>query len=89
MGGSGAGSQGGGSALAGSVQRAGRGRCPGSPGEPNEGKGGIPAGATLLLAFSTHGGASLGVGGWITGPVPNCVSLPAAPGGQGGIPAAG
>jgi hypothetical protein len=47
------------------------------------GEGGIPAGATLLLAFSTHGGTNLGVGGWITGPVPSCVSLPAAPGGQG------
>lgn len=45
---------------------------------------GIPAGATLLLAFSDHGGASLGVGGWITGPVPHCVSIPAGLGGQGG-----
>lgn len=53
------------------------------------GKGGIPAGATMLLAFSTHGGAALGVGGWITGPVPSCVSLPAAPGGQGRQPPAG
>lgn len=41
---------------------------------------GIPAGATMLLAFSTHGRTSLGVGGWITGPVPNCVSLPSVPG---------
>ncbi len=44
----------------------------------------IPAGATMLLAFSTNGGANLGAGGLITGPVPSCVSLPAAPGGQGG-----
>jgi hypothetical protein len=53
------------------------------------GKGGIPAGATMLLAFSTHGGTALGVGGWITGPVPSCVSLPAVPGGQGGSLSAG
>jgi hypothetical protein len=52
-------------------------------------KGGIPAGATMLLAFSTHGGAALGVGGWITGPVPGCVSIPAIPGGQGASSAAG
>jgi hypothetical protein len=44
---------------------------------------GIPAGATLLLAFSTRGGTSLGAGGLITGPVPRCVSLPAAPAGPG------
>ncbi|HEY2576751.1 MAG TPA: hypothetical protein VGI74_10635 [Streptosporangiaceae bacterium] len=51
---------------------------------------GIPAGATMLLAFSTHGGASLGAGGWITGPVPNCVSIPGGiPGGQGGSHSAG
>jgi hypothetical protein len=43
---------------------------------------GIPAGATMLLAFSTHGRTSLGAGGWITGPVPNCVSLPSVPGGS-------
>jgi hypothetical protein len=42
---------------------------------------GVPAGATMLLAFSTAGGANLGAGGWITGPVPDCVSLPGAPGG--------
>jgi hypothetical protein len=50
---------------------------------------GIPAGATMLLAFSTHGGTNLGAGGWITGPVPNCVSLPAAPGSSGGSASAG
>jgi hypothetical protein len=44
---------------------------------------GIPAGATMLLAFSTHGRTSLGVSGWITGPVPSCVSVP------GGSPSAG
>ncbi len=53
------------------------------------GKDGIPTGATMLLAFSTHGGTALGVGGWITGPLPDCVSLPAAPGGQAGNPSAG
>jgi hypothetical protein len=37
---------------------------------------GVPAGATMLLAFTTRGGTNLGVGGWITGPVPNCVSIP-------------
>jgi hypothetical protein len=45
---------------------------------------GIPAGATLLLAFSDTGGGSLGVGGWITGPVPHCVSLAGGPAGPGG-----
>jgi hypothetical protein len=53
---------------------------------------GIPAHATMLLAFSTQGGATLGAGGWITGPVPHCVSLPAglgAPGGPVGTPSAG
>ena len=46
------------------------------------GKGGIPAGDTMILAFSGNGGpgsTSLGAGGIITGPVPRCVSLPAAP----------
>jgi hypothetical protein len=46
-----------------------------------QGKG-IPPGATMLLAFSTHGRTSLGGGGWITGPVPSCVSLPSVPGGS-------
>ena len=46
------------------------------------GKPGIPAGDTMILAFSGSGGpgsTSLGAGGIITGPVPSCVSLPAAP----------
>jgi hypothetical protein len=46
----------------------------------------IPAGATMLLAFTTSDSTNLGVGGWITGPVPGCVSLP---GSLGGSPAAG
>ena len=40
---------------------------------------GIPAGATMLLAFSTQGGTNLGAGGWITGPIPSCVSFPHIP----------
>jgi hypothetical protein len=50
-------------------------------------KGGIPAGDTMVLAFSgspRHG--SVGAGGIITGPVPRCVSLPPAPSG-GSAPA--
>ncbi|HEY1915577.1 MAG TPA: hypothetical protein VGH27_08375 [Streptosporangiaceae bacterium] len=43
---------------------------------------GIPAGATMLLAFTTQGGTNLGAGGWITGPIPGCVSLPTPPAGQ-------
>jgi hypothetical protein len=43
------------------------------------GQGGIPAGATMILAFSGGQGNSLGEGGLITGPVPRCVSLPSAP----------
>ncbi len=46
------------------------------------GQGGIPAGDTMILAFSGSGGpggTSLGAGGIITGPVPSCVSLPPAP----------
>jgi hypothetical protein len=46
------------------------------------GKGGIPKGDTMILAFSGSGGpgrTSLGAGGIITGPVPRCVSLPPAP----------
>jgi hypothetical protein len=44
-------------------------------------KGGIPAGDTLLLAFSGGhgpGSTSLGAGGIITGHAPRCVSLPSA-----------
>ncbi len=51
------------------------------------GKPGIPAGDTMILAFSGSGGpgsTSLGAGGIITGPVPSCVSLPSAPHGEGG-----
>ncbi len=46
------------------------------------GKGGIPAGDTMILAFSGSGrpgSTSLGAAGIITGPVPHCVSLPSAP----------
>ena len=48
-------------------------------------KGSIPAGDTMILAFSgdRHSG-SVGAGGIITGPVPSCVSLPSAPSGGGG-----
>src|SRR5215831_3547764 len=44
-------------------------------------KGGIPAGDTMILAFTgnPHGGGSVGAGGIITGHAPRCVSLPAAP----------
>ncbi len=51
------------------------------------GKGGIPAGDTMILAFSGSGGpgsTSLGAGGIITGRVPRCVSLPPAPSGGSG-----
>jgi hypothetical protein len=49
------------------------------------GKGGIPAGDTMVLAFSGDPGKdSVGAGGIITGPVPRCVSLPAAPQSAGG-----
>jgi hypothetical protein len=50
------------------------------------GKGGIPAGDTMILAFSGSGGpgsTSLGAGGIITGRVPRCVSLLPAPSGGG------
>jgi hypothetical protein len=45
------------------------------------GRGGIPAGDTMILAFSGNPrhGTALGAGGIITGPVPSCVSLPSAP----------
>ena len=40
-------------------------------------KGSIPAGDTMILAFSgNQSTGSVGVGGMITGPVPTCVSLP-------------
>jgi hypothetical protein len=50
------------------------------------GQGGIPAGDTMILAFSgdPRHGTALGAGGIITGPVPRCVSLPPAPAGGGG-----
>lgn len=50
------------------------------------GKGGIPAGDTMILAFTGNprGGGSVGVGGIITGPVPRCVSLSSALSGGGG-----
>jgi hypothetical protein len=46
------------------------------------GNGGVPAGDTMILAFSGSGGpgsTSLGAGGIITGRVPRCLSLPPAP----------
>ena len=50
------------------------------------GKGGIPKGDTLILAFSGNrrSGGSVGAGGIITGPVPHCVSLPPVPHGGSG-----
>jgi len=50
------------------------------------GKPGIPAGDTMILAFSGKpgSGTSLGAGGIITGRVPRCVSLPPAPSGGDG-----
>jgi len=52
-------------------------------------KGTIPAGDTLILAFSgSPDTGSLAAGGIITGPVPRCVSLPAPPDGSGGSPSA-
>jgi hypothetical protein len=48
-------------------------------------RGRIPAGDTMILAFSSGPGRdSLGAGSIITGPVPRCVSLPPAPSGGGG-----
>lgn len=49
------------------------------------GKPGIPAGDTLLLAFSpaSYHGQNLGAGGLITGKAPRCVSLQAPPAGTG------
>ncbi len=48
-------------------------------------RGGIPAGDTMILAFSGQpgSGTSLGAGGIITGRVPRCVNLPPAPHGGG------
>jgi hypothetical protein len=44
------------------------------------GNAGIPAGDTLILAFSgDQSTGSVGAGGVITGQVPSCVSLPAPP----------
>ena len=46
-------------------------------------KGRIPAGDTLILAFSgNRNSGSVGAGGIITGRVPRCVSLPSAPQGS-------
>ena len=47
------------------------------------GNGGLPAGDTMILAFSGNPrhGPALGAGGIITGRVPRCVSLPTAPSG--------
>ena len=48
-------------------------------------KGSIPAGDTMILAFSGNPRTgSVGTGGIITGPVPRCVSLPSAPSGDSG-----
>jgi hypothetical protein len=49
-------------------------------------KGSIPAGDTMILAFTgnLHSGGSVGAGGIITGPVPRCVSLPSVPSGGSG-----
>jgi hypothetical protein len=43
------------------------------------GKPGIPAGDTMILAFTGGRANSIGAGGIITGPVPRCVSLPGVP----------
>lgn len=52
-------------------------------------KGSIPAGDTMILAFTgSPRSGSVGAGGIITGPVPRCVSLPSAPDGSGGSHAA-
>jgi hypothetical protein len=44
---------------------------------------GIPADETMILAFQSDGGATFGSSGFVTGPVPACVSLPA----PGALPA--
>jgi hypothetical protein len=52
-------------------------------------KGSIPAGDTMILAFTgSPRSGSVGAGGIITGPVPRCVSLPSAPNSSGGSHAA-
>lgn len=52
-------------------------------------KGSIPAGDTMILAFTgSPRSGSVGAGGVITGPVPRCVSLPSAPQVSGGSHAA-
>jgi hypothetical protein len=52
-------------------------------------KGSIPAGDTMILAFTgSPRSGSVGAGGIITGSVPSCVSLPSAPSGGGGSNAA-
>jgi hypothetical protein len=51
-------------------------------------KGNVPAGDTMILAFTGNPRTgSVGAGGIITGPVPSCVSLQPAPQGSGGSPA--
>ena len=48
-------------------------------------KGSIPAGDTMILAFTGNPrSGSVGAGGIITGRVPSCVSLPSAPSGSSG-----
>lgn len=49
-------------------------------------KGAIPAGDTMILAFTGNrdSGGSVGAGGIITGRAPRCVSLPSAPSGGSG-----
>jgi hypothetical protein len=48
-------------------------------------KGSIPAGDTMILAFTGNPrSGSVGAGGIITGRVPSCVSLPSAPSGGSG-----
>jgi hypothetical protein len=49
-------------------------------------EGSIPAGDTMILAFTGNprSGGSVGAGGIITGRVPRCVSLPSAPSGGSG-----
>jgi hypothetical protein len=50
------------------------------------GKGGIPRGDTMILAFTGNPRSigSVGAGGIITGRVPRCVSIPPAPSGGSG-----
>jgi hypothetical protein len=56
---------------------------------PQPGNGpaaGTSRGRRRLRTVRRPGWLATGAGGWITGPVPGCVSLPAAPGGQGDSP---